>query len=110
MTHTKFNSRSIQAQIAALLICLSFGGKAYAQILVQPSYPDSYWYSSAGSAYPIQRVNTAMIAYGSSFSPQYLFTSVYYDASGTEQIQINDPFIGSPISVTQWGLLLASRT
>ena len=85
--------------IAAFILCCAVSG-AYAQTLMQPTGSDNYWYSSAGGAYPIIGLNSAMIAYDA-LSLKYLFASAYFDQSGTETISVIAPFAmsGSPYTL-----------
>ena len=94
MKNLKINISNFKVHMtAALLLCLAASG-AYAQTLVTPSSGNNLWYSTAGSGYPLLGLNTAMLAYGSTLSPSYVFASTYYDNSGAEHIYFNDPFNG----------------
>jgi len=80
--------KTIKAAVLALMLCLGARDAANAQTLALPGSAPHLWYSDANT---ISGINTAMIAYSSS----YIMGSVYYDASSTSIAYVNDPFVGT---------------
>jgi len=99
------NFKTIKAAtMLALTVCCGIQKNTNAQTLVWPVNNDNYWYSSAGASNPIQGLNTAMIAYGPSLAPSFLFASAYYDGTSTPTIYITDPSLGVTCTIPMSGV------
>jgi hypothetical protein len=96
--NTNINFKKSALMAVTLFFCSACHIELFAQTMVAPYNNDNFWYTATNTN-AIQGINSAMVAYGPVTSPSVIATSVYYDASGSSTIYINDLSTGLSTSI-----------